>query len=59
MHDFEVKKWLDMLDTSRYLGYPDENFLDWTRNTALGKGGHFLEEGHRLIAEKMYEYIRN
>ena len=59
LDDFEVKKWLDMLDTSRYLGYPDKNFLDWTRNTALGKGGHFLEEGHKRIAERMYDYIRN
>ena len=55
----QINKLTSYIDKANYIGYPNGNFLEWTRNTELGKGGHPLEQGHQLIAEKMYEYIRN
>jgi hypothetical protein len=33
--------------------------MDWTYNTPKGPGGHFLEEGHAIVADKIYEHIRS
>jgi hypothetical protein len=55
----QIKHLLDYIDKANYIDYPSGNFLEWTRNTELGPGGHPLERGHQLIAKKMYEYIRN
>jgi hypothetical protein len=33
--------------------------MEWTYKTPQGPAGHFLEEGHQKVAEKINEYIRN
>jgi hypothetical protein len=33
--------------------------MEWTHGTPNGPGGHFLEEGHAIVADKIYEHIRN
>lgn len=48
----------DQIDQSRFLGWPDEQFVTWTHHAPKGPNGHFLEEGHQLVAEKINEYIR-
>jgi hypothetical protein len=32
---------------------------EWTFGTPQGPGGHFLEEGHAIVADKVYEHIRS
>lgn len=43
----------------RYPGWPNKGLLEWTVDAPKGPGGHPLELGHRIIADKIYEYIRN
>ena len=50
---------LDQIDTSKYLGWPDESMMEWTFGTPQGPRGHFLEDGHKIVADKIYEYIRH
>ena len=50
---------LDQIDTRRYLGWPNESMMEWTFRTPQGPRGHFLEDGHRIVADKIYEYIRH
>jgi lysophospholipase L1-like esterase len=33
------------------------SFQDWCKNTSRGTGGHFLEDGHRLVAERLYKFL--
>lgn len=47
------------IDTRYYLGWPDETMMEWTYNVPLGARGHFLDEGHAIVAQKIYEHIRN
>ena len=47
------------IDATYYLGWPNESMMEWTHSTPKGTGGHFLEEGHAIVADKIYEYIRN
>ena len=46
---------------TNYLGWPNENMQSWTWDAGCKKAprGHFLEHGHQVIADKIYEHIRH
>jgi hypothetical protein len=50
---------LNQIDTTKYLGWPNESMMEWTYSTPQGPRGHFLEQGHEIVADKIYEHIRN
>ena len=50
---------LDKVDQQYYIGWPNETMMEWTYGCSKGSGGHFLDEGHEIVADKIYEYIRN
>jgi len=50
---------IDQIDTTYFLGWPNESMMEWTYGCSKGPGGHFLEEGHQRVADKINEYIRN
>lgn len=47
------------IDTKYFLGWPDSALVDWMGDCPQGPYGHPLELGHKRIAEKIYEHIRN
>jgi hypothetical protein len=47
------------IDTNYFIGWAKESMMDWTYGYAKGPNGHFLEQGHQVVADKIYEYIRN
>ena len=47
------------IDATHYLGWPTEGMVEWTVGCKQGPNGHFLSEGHRKVADKLYEHIRN
>lgn len=49
----------DEVDAKYFLGWPYESMMNWTADVDKGPHGHFLEQGHEIVAEKVYEYIRN
>jgi hypothetical protein len=60
------KKWIDVdtnlfqfIDTTYFLGWPYESMMEWTFGTPQGPYGHFLEQGHEIVTDKIYEYIRH
>ena len=53
------KDLLDQIDSTYYLGWSDETMMEWTYGCPQGLGGHFLEQGHEIVADKIYEYIRH
>lgn len=54
-----IKLWIDRLNIKKFIGYPNEGFVEWTYGEDIGPGGHPLENGHIKIAEKLYDHIRN
>lgn len=50
-------KLTNQIDTTYYLGWPNESMMEWTYGTQQGPGGHFLDDGHKIVANKIYEYI--
>jgi len=49
----------NQIDQTYYIGWPDHTMMEWTYNTPQGPGGHFLEQGHEQVADKIYEHIRH
>ncbi len=50
---------LQQIDTTYYIGWPNETMMEWTFGCPVGPRGHFLEQGHQRVADKIYEHIRN
>jgi hypothetical protein len=53
-----VSHLVDQVDSKYFIGWPTETMMEWTFGTPRGSRGHFLEDGHRIVADKVYEYIR-
>lgn len=53
-----IQGYTSMIDLSKFIGWPTEGFVEWAYGTPHGPGGHPLEEGHQLIAEKILETLR-
>jgi len=45
----------DLIDDTKFVGWPNDGMVEWAHNTPHGSGGHPLEQGHKQIAEKIYE----
>jgi len=45
------------IDTTYFVGWPYDGFTEWAHGSKEGPGGHFLEDGHKIVAEKIYAYI--
>ena len=48
---------LNQVDNAYYIGWPTESMMEWTHGCEQGLHGHFLEEGHVKIAEKIYYHM--
>jgi hypothetical protein len=48
---------IKQVDATTYVGWPLSGSTAWTFGTPHGPGGHPLETGHTIIAEKIYEHI--
>lgn len=48
-----------LIDTDTFVGWPTQGMSEWTVPCKRGPNGHFLDEGHQRVAEKINEHIRN
>ena len=55
----QFKKLIDKIDHSMFVDGMFNSVGEWTWGTPQGKNGHPLEQGHEIIANKIYEHIRN
>jgi hypothetical protein len=47
------------IDPKYYIGWPNETMMEWVNKLPQGPRGHFLEQGHEVVADKIYEHIRH
>lgn len=50
---------IKQVDATTYIDWPTVGSADWTYGTPHGPGGHFLDEGHNRVANKIYEHINS
>lgn len=55
-----VKSLLNMIDLKMFVDQTlNTNAGQWVKGTPLGPQGHPLEQGHQIMANKIYEHIKN
>lgn len=47
------------INRETFLGFNESGMLEWTYGCKTGPNNHFLEDGHTIVADKIYEHIRN
>lgn len=55
--DIKNKDLLDQIDAPCFVGWPMTTMMEWTYQCPVGDRGHFLEEGHIKVAEKIYSHM--
>lgn len=50
---------LSLIDQSQFVDGMSISVCEWVYGTPHGPNGHPLEQGHEIIANKIYEHIRN
>jgi len=58
-HHTKFQKLIDQIDTSMFVDNMFTSVAEWCYGTPYGTNGHPLEAGHEIIANKIYEHIRN
>jgi len=53
----QCQDYYDLIDHTKFVGWPNDGMVEWAYGTPHGPGGHFLEQGHQRVAEKIAEYI--
>ena len=49
----------NQIDNRYFVDQLTKSMMEWTLGTPKGPKGHFLEEGHQIVADKIYEHIRH
>jgi hypothetical protein len=55
----EFAELLSLIDQSMFIDSMSNSTTEWCYGLPHGPNGHPLDDGHRVIAEKIYEHIRN
>ena len=55
----DIEYLINQIDTTYYIGWPNQGLTTWMGDCPKGPGGHPLELGHQRIAEHINEHIRN
>lgn len=53
----QTNKLVEQIDKTYYVDWPN-TMMEWTWRTPQGANGHFLDEGHNVVANKVYEHIK-
>ena len=60
LHKHKFNHYYDtVIDTSVIAGWPSDGMAEWAYGCKKGSRGHFLEDGHKKVSNKIYEHIRN
>jgi hypothetical protein len=58
-HRFAWNHYENQIDKNYYIDFNNSGMCEWATNTPKGPNGHFLEEGHEIVANRIYEHIRH
>jgi hypothetical protein len=59
LYSDKFKYYESQMDLTHFIGWPNEGMAEWTHGFERGPCGHFLEQGHEIVTNKIYEHIRN
>ena len=47
------------INTEKFIGWEEFGMVELTKGCPMGPGGHFLDKGHQIVANQIYEHIRH
>ena len=47
------------IDKTCFMEFNKSGMIEWAEGCKKGPNGHFLEKGHQIVADRIYEHIRN
>ena len=54
----QFKPLFDQVSATTFIGWPSESMVEWTNGVEYGVGGHFLTEGHQIVADIIYDNLK-
>jgi len=54
----DIQDLVNQIDPTYFMTWPNETMMNWTMGVAKGDKGHFVEDGHRIVADKVVQFIR-
>lgn len=54
-----IEQYYHQINIKNFLGFNNSGMIEWAKGCKKGQYGHFLEDGHTIVANKVYEHIRN
>lgn len=51
--------YFNKINKDKFIQFKKEGFVQWAFEKPKGPYGHFLDEGHKIVADKYYEHIGN
>jgi lysophospholipase L1-like esterase len=51
------KEYIELIDTEKFLGWPNTSMMEWMADCPKGPGGHPLELGHARIADAIFSAL--
>ena len=58
-YHYKDPKLVPLVNKDYFLGWPNTGMVEWAYGAEQGPGGHFLEAGHEIVADRIYEHIRH
>ncbi len=49
---------LNQIDGRFYVGWPVDTMMEWTHGAERGPRKHFLDQGHEMVADKVYNHMK-
>lgn len=59
MYHAQFEQLVSQIDQTQFVDGMFNSVAEWTYGSPQGPNGHPLEAGHKIIADKIYEHIRN
>lgn len=47
------------INIEKFIGWGEFGMIELTKDCPKGTGGHFLDKGHQIVANQIYEHIRH
>jgi lysophospholipase L1-like esterase len=51
------QEYIELIDTNKFIGWPDYGIVEWMADCPKGPGGHPLELGHTRIADEIFNAL--
>lgn len=59
MHRNSYANYRDQIDKNFFIEFGTGGMIDWTRGLPKGPNGHFLDGGHKVVADKVFSHIKS